>query len=147
MQYKIRGSLMHHLYYAVPKPYVTVRVTSSAILLQNRAVSLVFCSPLSVSLERSCWPCIRWCGTGWVKEQAQCFFYWPKLLVHVCLLLFSRYLLLSMRWYCEAGVFGVIGCKSRSLSLAMLTTFNNNSNNNNNNNTKKKKKKKKKYNI
>ena len=35
---------------------------------------LDFYSPLGVPLERSCWPCIRWCGTGGFQEQVQCFF-------------------------------------------------------------------------
>ena len=30
-------------------------------------------SPFNVSVERSCWFCIRWCGTGGFQEQGQCF--------------------------------------------------------------------------
>ena len=33
-----------------------------------------------------------------------------------------------MGWYCGAGVFGLIGCISLSLSLALPTFFNNNNN-------------------
>ena len=33
-----------------------------------------------------------------------------------------------MGWYCGAGVFGLIGCISISLSLALPTFFNNNNN-------------------
>ena len=40
---------------------------------------------------------------------------------------------LSIGWYCGAVVFGLIGCRSLSLSLALPTSFNNNNNNNNNN--------------
>ena len=53
--------------------------------------------------------------------------YWPKLL-YPCysLLLFFPFLFLSIGWYCGAGVFGLIGCISLSLSLALPTFFNNN---------------------
>ena len=42
----------------------------------------------------------------------------------------------SVGWYCEAGFFGLIGCISLSLSLALPTSFNNSNNNNNINNNK-----------
>ena len=52
------------------------------------------------------------------------------------ILLFSTFFLflffLSIGWYCVAAVFGLIGCTSLSLSLALPTFFNNNNNNNNN---------------
>ena len=46
---------------------------------RSKMVNVVFCrvnlySPLSVSVERSCWPCIWWCGTGRFQELGQCFF-------------------------------------------------------------------------
>ena len=31
-------------------------------------------SPLNIPVERSYWPCIRWCGTGGFQEQGQCLF-------------------------------------------------------------------------
>ena len=40
---------------------------------------------------------------------------------------------LTICWYCGAGVFGLIGRISLSLSLALPTYFNNNNNDNNNN--------------
>ena len=49
-------------------------------------------------------------------------FYWPKLLdsfLHSTVFPF-----LSIGWYCGAGVFRLIGCKSLSLSLALPTSFN-----------------------
>ena len=57
--------------------------------------------------------------------------YWPKLLYpYYSLLLFFPFLFfLSIGWCCEAGVFGLIGCTSLSLSLK-LPTFSNNNNNN-----------------
>ena len=39
--------------------------------LQNHTVSQDFYSPLSISLERSGWPRIRWCGIGGFQEQDQ----------------------------------------------------------------------------
>ena len=40
-----------------------------------------FYSPLSISVQRSCQPCIRWSGTGGFQKLGQwMFFYWPKLL-------------------------------------------------------------------
>ena len=47
--------------------------------------------------------------------------------------LFPCLFFLSIGWYYRAGVFGLIGCLSLSLSLALPTFFNNNSNNDNNN--------------
>ena len=63
--------------------------------------------------------------------------YWHKQLYpYYSLLLFFPFFffcLYSIGWYSEAGVFGLIGCTSLSLSLALPTSFNNNNNNNNNN--------------
>ena len=42
--------------------------------------------------------------------------------------LFPFLFFLSVGWYCGAGVFGLIGCISLSLSLALQTFFNNNNN-------------------
>ena len=41
---------------------------------------------------------------------------------------FSLSLFLSIGWYCGAGVFGLIGCISLSLSLALPTFLSNNNN-------------------
>ena len=41
-------------------------------VLQNLEVPQDFCSPVSISVEWSWWPCIRWCGTGLFQEQGQC---------------------------------------------------------------------------
>ena len=51
-------------------PWVYLCATS----LQNLAVPHDFCFPLSVPLERFCWPRIRWCGSGGFQEHGQCFF-------------------------------------------------------------------------
>ena len=39
--------------------------------LQNLAVPQDFYSPLSITLERSGWPRIRWCGIGGFQEQGR----------------------------------------------------------------------------
>ena len=54
-------------------------------------------------------------------------FYWPKMLyLFYNLRLFSLLFFLSIGWYYGAGVFGLIGCISLSLSLALPTFFHNN---------------------
>ena len=101
-----------------------------AASLLNHAVPQDFYSSLSVPLERSCWPCIRWCGTGGFQEQGQCFFCLscsiPTIVFYFSLS--PSFCLYSIGWYCGAGFFGLIGCLSLSLSLALLTSFNNNNN-------------------
>ena len=54
--------------------------------------------------------------------------YWPKQL-YPYYGLFPFLFFLSIGRYCVAGVFGLIGCISLSLSLALPTFFNNNNNN------------------
>ena len=58
-------------------------------------------------------------------------FYWPMMRYpNDSLLLFFPFLFfLFIGWYCGAGVFGLIGCISLFLSLALQTFFNNNNNN------------------
>ena len=41
---------------------------------------------LCVPIERSSWPCIRWCGTAGFQEQGQCFLIGLSLSIHFCLL-------------------------------------------------------------
>ena len=57
-------------------------------------------------------------------------FYWPTLLYpyYNLLLLFTFLFFLSIGWHCGVGIFGLIGCTSLSLSLALRTYFNNNYN-------------------
>ena len=84
MLYKIRCNPVHPLNDAQPGPYVWVRVTRGVLVahrypglcattLQNLAVPQDFCSPTSVPLEWSCWPRVRWCGTGGFQEQGKSF--------------------------------------------------------------------------
>ena len=75
MMYTIRCNPRHSLYGALPLPCVQARLTRGALVahrhayicassLQNLTVSHDFYFPLSVSVERSCWLCIRSCWTG-----------------------------------------------------------------------------------
>ena len=59
--------------------------------LQNLAVPQDFYSSVSISVERSWWPRIRWCGTG--GFQVLCVFIGLSCSLHSCLLLFSVFLL------------------------------------------------------
>ena len=57
--------------------------------------------------------------------------YWPKLLFSTIVFYsFSFLVFLFIGWYCGAGIFGLIGCASLSLSRALPTFFNINNNNN-----------------
>ena len=81
--------------------YYLTSVYLCASLMQNLAVS--------ISMERSWWLRIRWCGTGGFYAQSQCCFlglgvrsifvsnWFPFLFFH------------SMSWYCEGWVFGLSG--------------------------------------
>ena len=98
--------------------------------LQNLTVPQDLYSPHSVPLERSCQPCIRWCGTVGFQEQGQCFFFGRGCSISTIVFYsFTFLFFLSIGLYCAAGVFGLIGCISHSLSLALPTFFNNNYNN------------------
>ena len=58
-------------------------------------------------------------------------FYWPKRSTPTIIFYpFPFLFFLSIGWYCGAGVFGLTGCISLSLSLALPTFINNNNNNN-----------------
>ena len=89
-----------------------------------------------VLLSRSLWNDLAdpvFDGVGLAGFKSRAIFYWPKLLhPYYSLLVFFIFLFfLSKGWYCRTGVFGLIGCISLSLSLALPTSFNNNNNNNN----------------
>ena len=96
--------------------------------LQNLAVPQDFYSPLSLSLERSGWPCIWWCGIGEFQEQVQCLF---VSLVALSFFVFNYFPFLffsSIGWQCGTGVFRLIGCQSPSPGFALPIFFNNNNN-------------------
>ena len=118
--YKIRCNPVHPLNGALPGPYVPVRL--HAVLWLH--ISMLIRS----RLIRSCSPRIRCCRTGGFQEQGQCFFIglscsMPTI---VSSTIFPFLFFLYIGWYCGAGVFGLIGCTSLSLSLALPTSFNNN---------------------
>ena len=69
--------MCHRGYHAVLWSHIGMLMSLS---LQNLTVQQDLYSPLSVNVERAFYPCIRWCWTGEFQEQAQCCFYWPKLL-------------------------------------------------------------------
>ena len=72
---------------------------------------------------------MRWCGTGGFQEQGQSFFIGLSCSIPTIVFHFFPFLLfLSIGWYCEAGVFGLIGYIPLSLSLALPAFFNNNNN-------------------
>ena len=81
MLYKIRCNPMHQLNGALPGHMCqcglhVVPCSHSGICMRRLAAEprstawLLFLVPL----ERSCWPRIRWCGTGGFQDQGQCFF-------------------------------------------------------------------------
>ena len=83
--YKIRYNPTYPLNGALPGSYMPVLVTLGALVAHRytyapprcrtsqHGIRQDFCSPVSLPLERSCWPRIRWCGTGRFQEQGQCF--------------------------------------------------------------------------
>ena len=143
MLYEIRYNLMRPLYGVLPAPHVPVRVTRGA-LVAHRFTYLI----LAVKRYTIAGPLFTsqyYCGTillilylivwDWRVSRAWLMFYYlPELLYPILSsTIFSLLFFLSIGWYCEAGVFGLIGYRSLSLSLALPTSFNNNNNNNNNN--------------
>ena len=91
--------------------------------IARRSVS-VLCMlyiPHCVSVERAD-PVLGSVGLVGLKSCPNAFFIGLSCSLHFCLLLFSLSLL-SICWYCGAGVFGLLGCKSLSLSLALPNFF------------------------
>ena len=83
MLYKIRCNPMHPLCGGLPVPYMPVQVTPGALITHRYTYAPPRCRTsqyrrtfilLSVSLERSGWPRIWWCGIGRFQEQVQCLF-------------------------------------------------------------------------
>ena len=109
MPYKIRCYSMPPLHGALP-----VRVVRGAVITHRRSYAPPSCRtsqyrrifiPLSVSLELSYRPCIRWCGTGGFQEQGQCFFKGLRCPLPLRLLLFSLSLLsFYMLVLCDWGL-------------------------------------------
>ena len=102
---------MHPLYGAQPVLYVPMRVTWGTLVAHRythvpprcrTSQDLYF--PLSVPVERSYWPCIRWCGTGGFQEQYQCLFIGLSCSIPCRLLFFPISSFLFIGRYCGAWV-------------------------------------------
>ena len=106
--------------------FASFKGRANAFLLaysQNLAVLQDFSSAVSISVERSLWHRIRWCGTGGFQRQGKCLFIGlaaRSLFVSCC---FPFLFIHAMGWYCGAGVFGLILWLSLSPSLALPTFF------------------------
>ena len=116
MQYKIRYNPMHLLYGTLPGPYEPVRVTRglnwshigtlmSLLAAEPRTIALLF-----ISVERSWWPCIRWCGTSGFEDQGQCLFIGLTALSLSVSDCFPFHFFHSIYWFCWSWVFGLIRC-------------------------------------
>ena len=141
MLYKIRCNRVHYLNGALPGPYLPERVTRCAVVAHRSTYALPRCrtsqySRTFILLSVSLWdglanPVFDGVGVAGFKSRANAF-----LLASAALsLLWSSNLFpflffLSVGCYCGAGVFGLIGCISLSLSLAVPSFFNNNNNKN-----------------
>ena len=136
---KIRSNPMHNINWSLPGPYVPVRVTRGSPVAHRYTYASprcrtsqyrrTFIHPLSVPVERSNWPCIRWCGLAGFKSKANLLF----ALQDIFYTIFPFFFFSSIGWYCLAGVSELTGRISLSLRLALPTSFNNNNSNNNNN--------------
>ena len=103
------GKLMHRL---AAEPCST-----AGLLFPSRRPSLtILLTPCSMVWD------------GRVSRAMPMLLYWPKLLYPNYSLLFSLSLLSVYMLFCGAGSFGLIGCISLSLNLALLNFFNNNNN-------------------
>ena len=141
MLYKIRCYPIHVLNDALPIPYVPVRVTCSALAAhrctyapprcrtsQYRGLLFPSRCPSGTILLTPHSMVVDWR----VSRAGPMLFYCPKLLYPY----YSFLLFFPFSSFCvlvgivgKLGVFGLIGCISLSLSLALPTSFNNNNNN------------------
>ena len=137
MLYKIRYNPVLPLNGALPGPYVPVVLTRGAPVAQRYIYASPRCrtsqySRTFILLSVSLWndlanPVFDGVGLAGFKSRVNVF-----LLTYAAISLlqsstiFPFFFCLSMGWYCGAGVFGLTGCISLSLSIALLTFFNNN---------------------
>ena len=130
MLYKIRCNPLHPRNGALPRPFVPVQATRGVLLAHWHTYAPPRCRtsqysrsfiPISVSLLLTR---IRWCGTGGFQEHSQCLFIGLSCSIPTIVFYsFSFLFFLSIGWYCGAGVFGLRGCISLSLSCALPTPF------------------------
>ena len=119
MLQKIRCNPIHPLCGALPVPYVPVRVTRGALIAHRRTYAPPRCRTSQycrtfILLSASLWNDLV---DGLVALSFFVLNYFP-------FLFFS-----SIGWQCGAGVFGLIGCQSPSIGVALPIFFNNNNNN------------------
>ena len=138
--YKIRCNPMHPLNGALPGPYVPVWVTRDALVAHRYTFAQPRCRtsqyirtfiPLSVSLWNDLAdPVFDGVGLAGFKSRGDAFFIDLSCSIPTMVFYYFPFLFfLSIGWYCGAGVFGLIGCISLSLSRALPTLFYNNNNN------------------
>ena len=132
MLYKIRCNRVHPLNGALPGPYVSVRVTSGALVAhryfhappryrtsQYRMTFILHSVSLWNDLVSTVFDGV---GLADFKSRTNAFLLAsPSLSLQWTYTIFHFLYFLSIGWYCAAGVFGLIGCISHSLSLALLT--------------------------
>ena len=139
MLYKIRCNLMNPHYGALPVAYVPVWVTRGALVAHRYTYAPSRCRtsqylrtfiPLSISLWNDLAdPAFDGIELAGFKSSANAFLLAYMLLdPFLSSTVFDILFVLSICWYCGAGVFGLIGCRSLSQSLVLPTSFNNNNN-------------------
>ena len=132
---------MHPLCGALPARYVPVKLRLHAVLWSHIGILMRLPAAELRSTTGLLFTSQYLTGTIWltpysmvwdwrVSREGSMPFWWPSCSLFFCLQLFSFSLLFLYRLYCEAGVFGLIGCQSPSPGLALPIFFNNNNNNN-----------------
>ena len=102
------GTLMHRL-------SAELRSTAGFLFPSRCPFGTILLTPYSMVWDRR------------VSRAGQCFFIGLSCSIPtLAFYSFPSLFFLSKVWYCGAGVFGLIGCISLSLNLALLTFFNNN---------------------
>ena len=135
MLYKFGFNMMHPFYGVLPLLYVSVRVTCSAFIAHWYTYASPHCRTLQypmtfISLSVSLWndladPVFDGVGLVDFKSRANAFllaYAARSLIVSYC---FPFLFFLSIGWHCWTWVFGLIGFKSRSSSIALSTFYNN----------------------
>ena len=136
MLYKIRFNSVHPRNGALPGPYVPVRITRGALVAHRCAYEPPRCrtsqySRTFIPILMSLWndlanPVFDGVGLAGFKSRANAFLLAKAALSLLSSTLSSFLFFLSIGWYCGAEIFGLIGCISLSLSLALPTILNNN---------------------
>ena len=114
---------MHPNYGELPWPYVPVRVTHGALEAHLYTYSIP-CGTILLHPYSMVW--------DWLVSRAVTVILYLSNLVATFYVFYGFHFLffVSIGWYCGAGVFGLIGCKSLSPRIAFPTTFNKKNNNN-----------------